>query len=72
MIDIRLQELIKDATVKLGLDIDQDTIVIETSKDSAHGDYATNIAMQLARPLRKNPREVATLLINAMDQTPFE
>ena len=29
MIDIRLQELIKDATVKLGLDIDQDTIVIE-------------------------------------------
>lgn len=72
MIDIRLQELIKTATVKLGLDIDQDTIVIETSKDSAHGDYATNIAMQLARPLRKNPRQVASLLIEAMDQKPFD
>ena len=45
MIDIYLQQVIKKATVKLGLDIDQDTIVIETSKDSQHGDYATNIAM---------------------------
>lgn len=71
MIDIYLQEVIKKATVKLGLDIDQDTIVIETSKDSQHGDYATNIAMQLARPLRKNPREVASLLIETMDKSAF-
>ena len=72
MIDIYLQQVIKKATVKLGLDIDQDTIVIETSKDSQHGDYATNIAMQLARPLRKNPREVASLLIETMDKSAFD
>ena len=64
MIDKYLQKLVLDATEKLGLSLPLDAIVIETSKDSAHGDYATNIAMQLARAMRKNPREVASLLIN--------
>ncbi len=33
--------------------------VIERSKNPEHGDYATNAAMLLAKPLRKNPRELA-------------
>ena len=33
--------------------------VIERSKNPEHGDYATNVAMLLAKPLRKNPRELA-------------
>ena len=33
------------------------TVVIPD--DAAHGDYATNGAMQLARPLRKNPKAIA-------------
>ncbi len=32
---------------------------IERPKDPKMGDYATNIAMQLARPLRRPPREIA-------------
>lgn len=68
MIDTYLQTIILEATQKLGLTLSIDNIVIETSKDSAHGDYATNIAMQLARPLRKNPREVAALLINELNK----
>ena len=35
-------------------------------KQASHGDYSCNLAMQLAKPLRKNPRDIATLLINAM------
>jgi arginyl-tRNA synthetase len=33
-----------------------------TRPDAQFGDYATNVAMQLARPLGKNPREIADLI----------
>lgn len=33
--------------------------VIEPSKDPGHGDFATNIAMMLAKPLGRAPRDVA-------------
>ena len=35
-------------------------------KQVNHGDYSCNLAMQLAKPLRKNPRDIALQLINAM------
>ena len=38
------------------------TVTIERPKSADHGDYATNIAMQLAKPTGKPPREVAELL----------
>jgi len=37
-------------------------IEIELTKDPAHGDYATNVAMVLASQLRMNPREIARIL----------
>ena len=42
----------------------------ESPKQAAHGDLACTAAMQLARPLKKNPREVATALIEALQQMP--
>ncbi len=42
------------------------TIKIEATRDKAHGDYASNLAMLLAKPARRNPREVATALIEAL------
>jgi arginyl-tRNA synthetase len=39
-------------------------------KQVGHGDYSCNLAMQLAKPLRKSPRDIATLLINAMPSSP--
>jgi arginyl-tRNA synthetase len=41
--------------------------VIERPRDPAHGDWATNLAMTLARPLRKKPAEIAKDLIAAMN-----
>ena len=44
----------------------QDTaprIQVDRTKDKSHGDFATNLAMMLAKPAKKNPRELATLLI---------
>lgn len=38
------------------------TIPLERPKNRDHGDYASSIALQLAKPAGKNPREVAELL----------
>jgi arginyl-tRNA synthetase len=40
--------------------------VLERPRDPAFGDWATNLAMVLARPLRAKPRDVAQKLIDAM------
>ncbi|MFY9421551.1 MAG: arginine--tRNA ligase [Bacilli bacterium] len=42
-------------------------IIIEKPKDDAHGDFATNIALRLARPLRKNPQLIAEELAGRLD-----
>ena len=41
--------------------------VVERPGDLAHGDYATNAAMAAAKQLGKNPREVADVLIGALE-----
>ncbi len=42
--------------------------VLERPRDPAHGDWATNVAMTLARPLKKKPREIADALVEAFDR----
>jgi len=42
--------------------------VFESPKQAAHGDLACTAAMQLARPLKKNPRELAGALIEALQR----
>lgn len=42
----------------------------ESPKLAAHGDLACTSAMQLAKPLKKNPREVAQALIAALERQP--
>jgi arginyl-tRNA synthetase len=47
-----------------------ESIVLERPKNRDHGDYATSIALQLAKAAGKNPREVATLLQGAIAELP--
>jgi arginyl-tRNA synthetase len=35
-------------------------VVVERPREAAHGDYATNVALVLAKKARRNPRELAT------------
>ncbi|MBP6019640.1 MAG: arginine--tRNA ligase [Burkholderiaceae bacterium] len=42
------------------------TIALERPKVAAHGDVACNIAMQLAKPARRNPRELAQDIVDAL------
>ncbi|HEY1226056.1 MAG TPA: arginine--tRNA ligase [Ramlibacter sp.] len=44
----------------------QPNIVLERPRDPSHGDIACNIAMQIAKPLKTNPRELATRLVAAL------
>ena len=49
------------------------TVLLERPRDPAHGDIACNIAMQIAKPLKKNPREVAQAIVDAIaaEQSPL-
>ncbi|PXX38641.1 arginine--tRNA ligase [Undibacterium pigrum] len=42
-------------------------IALERPRDPSHGDAACNIAMQIAKPLRKNPRELAQAIVAAVE-----
>ncbi len=43
-------------------------IRVERCKDKNHGDFAANIAMMLAKAAGKNPREIARLIVNHLEQ----
>jgi len=42
------------------------TILLERPKQAQHGDYSCNLAMQLAKPLRRGPRDIAQALMAAL------
>ena len=42
-------------------------VVVERPKNRDHGDWATNVAMQLAKKFEMNPREFATLLVGHLE-----
>ncbi len=44
-----------------------DDIAVETPKEKEHGEFSTNIAMQLARQVKKSPVQTAAILIANMD-----
>ena len=41
-------------------------IMVENTKDKSHGDYATNLAMLLAKPLKKKPLEIAQIIVEKL------
>src|SRR5262245_46551488 len=41
---------------------------LERPRDPAHGDWATNLAITLAKPLGKKPRDVADALVASLDR----
>jgi len=45
-------------------------VQLSRTRDREHGDYAANLALQLAKPLRRKPREVAEMIRAALPATP--
>ncbi|MDM5271464.1 arginine--tRNA ligase [Sulfurovum sp. zt1-1] len=61
----QLNTLIKEAFIKAG--IDAEPISVSEATQPQFGDYQFNGAMALAKKLGKNPREIATDILNALD-----
>ncbi len=70
----QLISLIQAAVAQSLPDAQADTaranVLLERPKVAAHGDVATNVAMQLAKPARRNPRELAQAIVDALMALP--
>ena len=68
----KLKIALEKAAASLGLEAASNTIVIERSRDTAHGDYSTNLAMRLAKQAGKAPRDLAALLTEKIQEEAVE
>lgn len=50
------------------IDNDDVNIVVEVPKNRDFGDFATNVAMVLAKPMQKNPREIANIVVEKLNE----
>lgn len=62
-----IKQSIKQALQTLGIDY-EGNIVLDHPQELSHGDYATNIALVLAKQLEKNPHEVALQIVEKLNE----
>jgi len=70
-----IEKLLQTALAKLQqqgqLSIIPASIQVEATKDKKNGDFASNVAMVLAKPLQKNPRDIANSIIQALPESAY-
>ena len=69
-----IETLVRDALAALPadlcpVDITQSANLVERTRDSSHGDFATNAAMQLAKAAKRKPRDLAQAIIDALPKS---
>jgi len=62
----QLTALLQQALASVAPAASTTPIQLERPRDSSHGDFSTNLAMQLAKALKKNPRDIAQQLLNEL------
>ncbi len=67
-IENSLNEALAEGQLELVEGADRPQVKVERPKNRDHGDWATNIALQLSKKVGKNPREVATILSERIQQ----
>jgi len=72
----QLEQLLLTALQKLSGTLltdapDASIITVERTRDSQHGDFATNVALRLAKTARRNPRELAQAIVAALPASPL-
>lgn len=67
LIQSALERLSAEGVLPEGLTPD---IQVELSRDKSHGDFASNIAMMLAKPARMKPRDLAEKLVATLPEDP--
>jgi len=71
-----LEQLLLEALRKLPGNLlpspaDPAVVTVERTRDAQHGDFATNVAMRLAKSARLNPRELAQAIVAALPPSPI-
>jgi arginyl-tRNA synthetase len=66
-----LHTLLCQALTTVAPEAAETVIQLERPRDPSHGDFACNLAMQLARSMKKNPREIAQQLLDALPAAPW-
>lgn len=61
-----LKNIINESLSKMN--IDGVSFIVEVPKNKENGDYSTNVAMELTKVLRKNPREIAEEIVANIDK----
>lgn len=65
-----LTGLLRTALASVAPEQGQAEIILERPKQASHGDFAANLAMQLARELKTNPRQIAERLLRELPPSP--
>jgi len=63
----KLRKIISLSLYELGVNFPSEKITMEHPSNLEHGDYSTNVAMVLAKKLKKNPRDLAETIIGALN-----
>ncbi len=71
----QLEQVVQDAIQQLidngSLAVSMPAIKIDRTRDKSHGDFAVNAAMLLAKSAKRNPREIAQLIVSAIGENPI-
>ena len=68
---IHLGELFRSALATVAPGVPIAEIILDRPKQAQHGDYACNIALQLAKTLKRKPRDIAAEVIAALPVSPY-
>lgn len=66
-----LTELLVTALASVAPDLRDTAILLERPKQASHGDFASNLALQLAKAMKANPREIAQRLVRELPVSPW-
>ena len=68
----RIKEIIFCALNNLNIEFNLDDIMVEVPKNRDNGDFSSNIAMQLAKTLKDNPRNIAEKIVDEISKNTNE
>lgn len=68
----KIREMIKCALNELSIKFDSENIVVEVPKKREQGDFSINIAMQLTKILKDNPRNIAEKIVEILSKNTNE
>ena len=66
-----LAALLQAALRSVAPDSGDIAVLIDRPKQASHGDFASNLALLLAKPLKANPRDLAARLVRELPPSPW-